>query len=215
MPLLFNDIAKQVEEERKEKSDYSAQSVGWGSEFSQKIRYETILTHTRFDSIPYDYPRILEIGCGYGALVDELIKRYSWIYFKYFGVDINMSLIKLAKLKYGSVKGFLKFRNRMLMPQEIKREKINCVIASGITCYKGILDNAAGKTRIFEFIRTWPKVKITAFNFLLWDKKGGFLTYTIDEMNEFILTLEGITSYRFVLGYLPNDCTVILERDKE
>src|SRR4051812_9276494 len=67
--------------------------VDWNSEQSQVLRFDQL---TKL--LPHDYSgqsKILDYGCGYGALLDFLIRRYPKVY--YTGFDISEEMIATCR----------------------------------------------------------------------------------------------------------------------
>jgi SAM-dependent methyltransferase len=65
--------------------------VDWNDEASQRLRFEQLLAVLPDDDGPVS---ILDLGCGYGALLDELAR--SGRSFSYCGYDISTAMIERA-----------------------------------------------------------------------------------------------------------------------
>lgn len=76
---------------------YSSQSVLWGIEEKQFIRFDVLTS--RFD---FEGKSVLDIGCGFGDLATYLRGKYTQI--DYCGIDINPDLIGKAKEVFSGVK---------------------------------------------------------------------------------------------------------------
>ncbi len=68
----------------------SARGVDWNSEASQELRFE-VLSKVLLEDTGFS---ILDYGCGYGALLSFLTKKFSE--FKYTGFDISEEMLKKA-----------------------------------------------------------------------------------------------------------------------
>jgi SAM-dependent methyltransferase len=69
--------------------------VDWNSEEGQLIRFEQLLKIVQIEN---DFS-IVDVGCGYGALIDLLQKQFK--NYNYIGVDISEDMISSAKTRYG------------------------------------------------------------------------------------------------------------------
>ena len=81
---VYNDLTK-----RRNSSDSSV--VGWMSRHNQEIRFVQLLKYVKKGN------KILDYGCGVGDMFGYIKGKYD-----YTGIDINESMIKLAKEKYPS-----------------------------------------------------------------------------------------------------------------
>jgi len=68
--------------------------VDWNGEESQTLRFEQL---TKIITAA-DTFSVIDLGCGYGALVDFLANNYR--VFSYLGVDVCEDMIKAAKRQY-------------------------------------------------------------------------------------------------------------------
>lgn len=69
--------------------------VDWNGEESQHLRFQQLLKVVQVEG---DFS-IIDVGCGYGALIDYL--RKSFKKFKYTGIDISEQMITAARSRYG------------------------------------------------------------------------------------------------------------------
>lgn len=69
--------------------------VDWNGEESQLLRFHQLLKVVQVEG---DFS-IIDVGCGYGALIDYL--RKSFKKFKYTGIDISEEMIAVARGRYG------------------------------------------------------------------------------------------------------------------
>ncbi len=72
-------------------------TVGWGSESSQCLRFETL-----FRGLDPKGKTILDVGCGLGGLIPYL-ERLTGDDFQYIGIDIAEKLVGDASATYGHV----------------------------------------------------------------------------------------------------------------
>jgi SAM-dependent methyltransferase len=98
----------------------TARGVDWNNEEGQILRFEqlsNVIRHTRGFSIN-------DLGCGYGALVDYLWKKYH--NFFYTGFDVSGDMIRAAKGRHSTS------ANIRFVQANIPTEKADYGIASGI-----------------------------------------------------------------------------------
>jgi len=76
-------------------------AIFWNSEQSQRKRFEILINLIKNFEKNYKLS-IADIGCGYGAFLDFLIK-YNYKNIKYSGYDINPTLIKSCLKKYPKI----------------------------------------------------------------------------------------------------------------
>lgn len=69
--------------------------VDWNGEESQLLRFQQLL---KIIQVEDDFS-IIDVGCGYGALIDYL--RKSFKKYKYIGIDISEEMIASARARYG------------------------------------------------------------------------------------------------------------------
>lgn len=70
-----------------------ARSLRWTGDMQQTKRFQTLC-----EVGVHDRASILDVGCGFGDLYHYLASRYPRIH--YLGIDINPSMIALARRKY-------------------------------------------------------------------------------------------------------------------
>jgi SAM-dependent methyltransferase len=73
----------------------TARGVDWTGEDSQQLRFDRLLELIGDDHGAFS---INDYGCGYGALVDALARRYSG--FRYAGYDISPAMVAEATARY-------------------------------------------------------------------------------------------------------------------
>ena len=90
-------------------------SLGWGSDYSQKKRFDILL------DIGVDInDSVLDVGCGYGD--------FSKNFVDYLGIDLREDAIKMARNKYSDAKFELKSIYDI-------NDTYDWVFASGIFCF--------------------------------------------------------------------------------
>ena len=72
----------------------SHETVGWGSQESQQLRFEVLLRNLSIEN-----KIILDIGCGLGDLV-SFIKKCRTENFSYIGLELVPEFVRLAKDRY-------------------------------------------------------------------------------------------------------------------
>lgn len=72
----------------------SSSSVGWPKEVDQQLRFEKLTSLIMPSNDPVT---INDYGCGYGAHLDFLVKKYRLNVVAYNGYDISVDMLKEAK----------------------------------------------------------------------------------------------------------------------
>ena len=82
------------------KFGYTPAGVFWNSEYNQIKRYQELM-----DLIPDQKEKIslMDIGCGYGAFYQYLLKMNLSRKIIYFGIDINKNLIAECKRNFPNI----------------------------------------------------------------------------------------------------------------
>lgn len=75
----------------------SAQGVGWRNTLEQERRFRLLM-----EGNYYGVKRMLDVGCGYGALVEwlERTKKLWFNHVQYSGIDVVPEFIEVARDKY-------------------------------------------------------------------------------------------------------------------
>lgn len=73
--------------------------VDWNSEDGQQLRFTQLLKVVDSD----ERFSILDLGCGYGALVEALQSRFSA--FEYLGLDVAGEMVEAARRRFGGHAG--------------------------------------------------------------------------------------------------------------
>lgn len=94
--------------------------VDWNGEESQLMRFQQLLKVVEGNS---DFS-IVDMGCGYGALIDCL--RKDFVNYKYIGIDISEEMIISARSRYGQNE-LIQFHVSAMSPT-----KADYCVASGI-----------------------------------------------------------------------------------
>lgn len=98
----------------------SAQGVDWRDDESQRTRFAQLLRVA--DGV--ERVEVLDYGCGYGALVDELDRDgrpFRWV-----GFDISDAMLDEARARYAGRE------ECAVVPDEAALEQLDFVVASGI-----------------------------------------------------------------------------------
>ena len=73
--------------------------VFWRNESTQIARFDALLNLVA-KVTPVANPRLGDVGCGYGAMLDFIQKTPRYQSFKYIGIDINRKMISSCKQKF-------------------------------------------------------------------------------------------------------------------
>jgi len=87
---LLNEVASYYSEKLAEHGQ-TAQGVDWNGEESQTIRFEQLCKIIVSKTLNFS---LNDLGCGYGALFDYLLKKYTM--FSYLGLDVSEDMISAA-----------------------------------------------------------------------------------------------------------------------
>ena len=95
---------------------YSPKSLGW-DKGNQQVRFDVLTSQYSFEQ-----KSILDIGCGFGDLLDTISKKTSQ--FDYTGIDLSEDFIKKAKYVYTHDTEFHFFprSNLWYLPEEAAAE---------------------------------------------------------------------------------------------
>jgi SAM-dependent methyltransferase len=134
------------------------QGADWNSEASQTLRFEQLAkVIAEKEGDPFS---ILDYGCGYGALLDFLKKKYNA--FRYAGYDVSEKMIAEARLLYTNESGAAwHHEGQALRPADY-------VVASGLFNVKLGHGDAAWRNYVIDTLEAMNKlaVKGLAFNLL-------------------------------------------------
>jgi SAM-dependent methyltransferase len=95
--------------------------VDWNDEASQRLRFDQLLAVLPDDDRPVS---ILDMGCGYGALLEEIAHRRQS--FSYCGYDISTAMIETARERCRTD------RRARFTDSESELETVDYTLASGI-----------------------------------------------------------------------------------
>lgn len=98
----------------------SAKGVDWRDEAGQSVRFGQLLKLLPADD---DYT-LLDYGCGYGALLDELRRR--GVACRYLGLDVSAGMIEAARARHAA-DGRAEFQLGSQLP-----EAVDYIVASGV-----------------------------------------------------------------------------------
>lgn len=102
----------------------SFQSVNWGSQESQNLRFEILLKPFVEKKHVGGKLSLLDVGCGLGHLFTHLQQRN--LPFEYLGIDIIPDMVAQAKLRHPEA------NFEIATVSDIKNAKFDVVVASGI-----------------------------------------------------------------------------------
>lgn len=88
---LLNEVARYYSEKLEEYGD-TPRGVDWNGEESQIERFEQLCKIIDMEASSIS---LNDLGCGYGALFDFLLERYT--IFSYLGVDVSEEMIRAAQ----------------------------------------------------------------------------------------------------------------------
>ncbi len=162
--------------ERLEEFGYDPRSLGWGTGGLERqyIRFSNLLDIKKFSTS--EVSSVLDIGCGFGDCCEYLEQTNPQAI--YTGVDINNSLIEIAKKKFPNNNFFCgdildqKFYDLI---SNNSKKKFDIVISSGVFNYKLTNENQYDYIcRMLEIMFSLSKIGIAA----------DFLTDKVDFMHE-------------------------------
>lgn len=117
MNKTINQEIASYYDEKITKFGTTPQGVDWNGEDGQNQRFKQICKVIQEEA----GFSIVDLGCGYGALVKFLNSRYK--NFEYLGLDLSRKMIEEARLMYP---------NQIFEESDGKNEKFDYVLASGI-----------------------------------------------------------------------------------
>lgn len=134
-----------------------AAGVGWGTAEKHAIRFEQLLKLVADARSPFS---VNDLGCGYGALIDELEARGHEIE-TFTGYDISQPMIDAARARYGA-RSNVTFRTG---PKLV--EMADYSFASGIFNVRFAEDDASWQGFILETLYNLDAYSIRGFAFNL------------------------------------------------
>lgn len=184
-----------------EKHGNSYQSLNWGSENGQQLRFSVLLE-------PFLHGRkirsILDVGCGLAHLYSYLKDQNQDI--DYSGIDAVEQMIEKARLRHPEIEGSLKVSTLA----EVQSEKYDLVVASGIFflgCDQNRMQNEIKK--MFDMC----EIGISFNSLSAWSKDQTPGEYYADpaQVLDYCRTLSNSCIIRH--DYMPHDFTVHLFRE--
>ena len=170
----------------------TAKGVHWDSEYTQNKRFE-ILT----DFVKHDLKNssLIDVGCGYGAYITYL-KKEKLFPDIYLGIDCEKFIIDITSKKFDK-NVFIKCN---ILKDEIP--KADYLICSGAL-------NILNQINFLEAIENcfYASKKGFLFNFLI---KHSVHNLSLEIIYSFCKKLTNKVT--FSENYLPNDCTIFLEK---
>jgi SAM-dependent methyltransferase len=140
--------------EKLKKFGTTPQGVDWNSEESQVVRFDKL---TKILPDDYTYQEsILDYGCGYGALLDFLMKRFVQV--QYTGFDISEAMIATCRSKRDSPFAHWTNTENELMANDY-------VIASGIFNVKMDFNDEQWQAYILDTLNSINKLALKGFAF--------------------------------------------------
>lgn len=127
--------------------------VDWNSVDAQEIRFEQILKVCD-PARPFS---INDWGCGYGALVDYLLRK-GWS-FQYTGFDVVEAMVAAARENFGYLRNCLFTSDASGLPPA------DYTVASGIFNIKLDTDDEAWKGYILGVLHRMDKISARGFSF--------------------------------------------------
>ncbi|MFH1386578.1 MAG: class I SAM-dependent methyltransferase [bacterium] len=137
--------------------------MDWSTKESQVVRFEQL---TKVIT-PANLFSIIDYGCGYGSLLDYLIKKRNK--FQYCGYDISKEMILTARRKYGD-----NSKRRIFISDETKLLPADYVIASGIFNVKLDYSSRKWELRALKTINKMNKLSRRGFSFNMLTKYSDF-----------------------------------------
>lgn len=129
----------------------SAKGVDWNSEQTQNLRFQQLLKVIYTRNI-----KVLDYGCGYGALLRFMQNTYSEL--NYTGFDISSEMLKAAQELFPSSTN-VNWVNRLSTPL------YDYSIASGIFNVKMELNKLAWEKYIKETLEDMNRISTKGFSF--------------------------------------------------
>ena len=133
----------------------TAQGVDWRSPESQRLRFAQLLTVIE----PTAEYSLLDYGCGYGALVDDLLERGRP--FSYVGFDIAPEMVEAGRRRHAGVPGIT------FTSDKSQLEPADYAITSGIFNVRFGVDDATWQRYVEACIDDLARLSRRGFAFNL------------------------------------------------
>lgn len=146
--------------------------VGWSKKKKSTKRYKVLLKILKFKSKKKIFS-ILDVGCGYGKLIDYLPKNFKY---NYTGIDIVQDMIEYAKKKNQS-------KNCNFYKKDILKitKKYDFIICNGVFTLKNNLNEKKMREFVLKCLNKFNKHSNIGFSFNLMseivDYKSNILFY--------------------------------------
>ena len=204
----FEDYKKLIlkhHDERLAQYDPGVKALSWGSEDSQRARFEVLIDVFRDFGNAHT---VLDVGCGFGDLFHFITKETHIALDKYFGLDLNPAMIEEAKKSYPFAD--FEVRDILLDPPPVR---FGYVVGSGLfflrtkNWYQYV---AAMVGRMYE--RADVGVAVNFLSAFSPEKKGKMSFYA--DPGAVVNTIAHLVSPKVVLrhDYKANDFTVFIYR---
>ena len=183
-------------------------SVFWKNEFTQDLRLELII-NTLQNSYNLQHTSFLDIGCGYGRLLQKMSEHNLLRNSKYYGIDINEDFINFCKGQY--ILKNVNFYNKSVLPFNV-----DFTIMSGTYNLCTLNNLSIWEEYVCQSLsKNWGKTNVAMiFNLLVKNEKviKDRLYYTnkswIKRFCEQNLGFTSITKNKL----LPNDIMIFVQR---
>ncbi len=156
MKQVLDQIAEHYTQSLEDHGEVAA-GVGWGTAEKHAIRFESLLQLVQGETEPFT---VNDLGCGYGALIDELDARAHTVS-QFTGYDISDKMIAAAKARYGDRAG-VSFRTTPNLETQADYS-----FASGIFNVRFAEDDAAWQTHIIDTLDNMNAFSTRGFAFNL------------------------------------------------
>ena len=141
----------------------AAKGVGWSREEDFEKRFSLLLANIKWGDKKV---RLLDLGCGYGALVEYLKKHNLWDKVDYLGVDISEKMIKVAQTQFPDANFLVKDILETPFEEKSFDYVVNCgILTSKFGCSHKKMLNFAKKLIIASFKMAKVGVSFNVMNY--------------------------------------------------
>lgn len=189
----------------------TVETVGWGSEASQKQRFEKLVSIV--PDKDFSGKTVLDVGCGFGDLFGYIKPKDPQEQLTYIGIDMTKKTVKVAKKKYK--KHGAAFIKDNFLERNFKDAKFDYVFASGIFSIK-TTDWEQNTRAIIKKMFDLCTIGV-ATNFLSSIHKKQLVTSQyVHPASMLTFCLREITPWvNLIHNYRTNDFTLHLYKDQE
>jgi SAM-dependent methyltransferase len=131
--------------------------VDWNGEDSQAVRFAQLCRIMDPVAAPSDRFSLNDIGCGYGALYDFLLRTYPTFF--YAGVDISRAMIEAARRRHAA------HPNASFEVASIPAQRADYGVASGILNVRLRRTDAEWSAHVSETLDIMDKTSLRGFAF--------------------------------------------------